>query len=96
MLALDLNHVAAKLIRAEVPIIRHNTKLKGRMVIDCGTPGPGFRKCKIRVYSRTHDRLKATILMRWKPVPKHKTVMFEDYSGWITVDGQTLLVNVID
>lgn len=96
MIVLDLNHVAGVIVRAEERWIRHNTGLKGRMVIECGTPGPGFRKCTIRVYSRRHDRLRATINLGWKPVKPHKRVVFEDYSAFVKVDGQTILVNPID
>lgn len=90
---LDLNHVAGVIVRAEAKMIRHNTGLKGRITIHCGVnPGPGYRKCTMFVYSRTHDRLKTKVKISWKPVKPHVKLIFEDYTGYVTVDGLTLKI----
>ena len=90
---LDLNRVAGKIVRAEAPMIRHNTGLRGRITIHCGTPGPGYRRCTMFVYSRTHDRLKTKVRVSWKPVKPRAKLIFEDYTGYVTVDGVTLKIS---
>lgn len=94
MIVLDLNHVAGVIVRAEERAIRHNTGLQGRMVIDCGGK-LGARNCTIRVYSRSHDRLKARVNVSWKLTSKHRTRIFEDYSGWAfdSSNGRTYLIS---
>lgn len=95
MVVLDLNHVAGVIVRAEEHWIRHNTGLKGRMLIDCGAElGP--RNCTIRVYSRRHDQLRARINLNWRIVRPHKRITWEDYSAFVTVDGHTLQVSPDD
>lgn len=93
MIAVD-NHGAGEILRAEVPVIRHNTGLKGSMTINCG-----LKTCTIRVRSRTTNKVRATIRLRYRPARPHRTLIFEDYSGWVRDSQrptQTWYVAVID
>lgn len=79
MIAVDYNHLAGVIVRAEAPWIRHNTHLQGRILITCGTT-----RCTIRAYSRRTDTVRKTIRLRYKLVPRRQQRLFEDYSGWVT------------
>lgn len=92
MIVID-NHGAGEMLRAEAPIIRHNTGLTGRMTISCG-----LKTCTIRAYTAA-DRLRSVIRLRYRPARTHRTLLFEDYSGWVRDrqrPAQTWYVGVID
>lgn len=91
MIALDLDRAAGVIVRAEAPIIRHNTGLRGRILIRCGTT-----TCTLRAYRRTTNTVAVRIRLRFTPVHRRRQRVFEDYSGWVTYSRHvTLFVDTL-
>lgn len=81
MLALppvDVQKATTRIVRALAPIAFHNHPQAVRVILNCS---PRLR-CTLRVYGEFRLIEQDRLVVR--PVKRHRQVVFEDLSGWIT------------
>jgi hypothetical protein len=79
------NHITAAktqriVFRAEAPYVMHNEVMASGLKVTCTMISAWAGKCLMRAYDGNKTALKLNLIVR--RVPKHRTMMFEDYSGW--------------
>lgn len=86
----NLDAFAGVVVRAEAPWIRRDTHLRGRITIRCGT-----HTCTLRAYN-AHDQLRDKERLSYRPTRKHRSMIFEDLSGWVRFDSHSWLLEPLD
>jgi len=84
-------NIADAVLRAEAPIIRHNRHLHGVMTARCEL---NLHRCIVRAYSRA-GRLRLVLHLSYRHVRPHRSVMFEDYTGWTEYRGHTEKIETV-
>ena len=85
-------NIADAILRAEAPIIRHNRHLRGVMTARCEL---NLHRCIVRAYSLRSSRLRLVLHLSYRRVRAHRSVMFEDYTGWTEYRGHTEKIETV-
>lgn len=76
----DVQKVATRIVRAVAPVAFHNHPRAVRVTLHCSTRRQ--LRCTLRVYSEFRLIDRDVLVVRL--VRRHRQVVYEDFSGWVS------------